>query len=306
MTKTRAQVEAWAIGVVDHVVAGHDVEDDRVELKREFTSGPRIARRLAGHANAARGDSILWVFGVDERARHVAGMTGDFNDWWPQVQAEFVDDVPRPDLFWLNYDGVRLAVLYIAHTDRAPFVVKNPAFGTERGGPVEAEVPWREGASTRSAGRTDLLRILTPAPRVPTVDVRWAQVQALSRSTNPPSFNLSVKARCYLELTVPPPRPGAFPPAERDRPDLSMIETVVKGVDQIVAMGAGFFVVQAFFRGAAELQGDPPALLGDEEIQLDISIGVVELDRPIRFSVTMLKDVTNEGHGTWEYVAAGE
>ncbi len=55
--------------------------------------------------------------------------------------------------------GSVIVVAMLFETDRAPFVVKNPAYGTVGGDPVSLEVPWREGATTRSARRRDLLRL---------------------------------------------------------------------------------------------------------------------------------------------------
>ena len=54
--------------------------------------------------------------------------------------------------------------------DRAPFVVRNPEHGKPKGGPIAYEVPWREGTSTRTAARADLLRVLQPATLAP-----WAE-----------------------------------------------------------------------------------------------------------------------------------
>jgi integrase len=62
-----ARIEAWALEIVDRLKAGQPIEDIRVEVKREWVTPERTARRLAGHANAARGDAILWLVGLDER-----------------------------------------------------------------------------------------------------------------------------------------------------------------------------------------------------------------------------------------------
>ena len=50
-------------------------------------------------------------------------------------------------------------------------MVKNPVFGSPNGGPVEREVPWREGASTRSATHADLVRLLVPLQKLPNYEV---------------------------------------------------------------------------------------------------------------------------------------
>jgi hypothetical protein len=68
----RPEVEAWALGVVEQIGGGHPLEDPQVELKREWPDPMRAARRLAAHANAARGEPILWLVGVDEQSGIVA------------------------------------------------------------------------------------------------------------------------------------------------------------------------------------------------------------------------------------------
>jgi hypothetical protein len=167
-----AQIEAWALQIVDRVRAGQQIEDSRVELKAEWPADPaKAARRIAGHANAARGDSVLWLIGVDEE-RGVTGAAGeDLAIWYPRVQEQF--DGLAPDLIDLIVPveaGLSIVAL-LFDTTRAPFVVKNPSFGKSGGGPVKLEVPWREGTSVRSASRSNLLRILVPRQRNPSIDV---------------------------------------------------------------------------------------------------------------------------------------
>ena len=62
------EIEAWALGIIDRVIQKQPIEDDRVELKAEWPDALKAARRIAGHANAARGEPILWLIGVDEKA----------------------------------------------------------------------------------------------------------------------------------------------------------------------------------------------------------------------------------------------
>lgn len=66
----RIQIESWASTVIAAVEAGQNSEDSRVELKAELPKDPRKAARLiAGHANAALDESLLWLIGVDEKSR---------------------------------------------------------------------------------------------------------------------------------------------------------------------------------------------------------------------------------------------
>jgi hypothetical protein len=148
----RHEIENWALNIVDQVKSGQSAEDDKVELKSLWPSDPKkAARRMAGHANAARGEPILWLIGVDERNGVVGADDVEMANWWPTVQAEFAGLTPGivAHLNILVEDKTIVAILF--ETDRAPFVVKNPVHGSAGGGSVSLEVPWREGTSIRSA-----------------------------------------------------------------------------------------------------------------------------------------------------------
>ncbi len=164
------QIESWALSIIERVEAGQPIEDSRVELKSEWIPAEKAARRIAGHANAASGAPILWLIGVDEGEGAVGARREDLADWYPQVQSQF--DGLAPQL--VDHDipvGDKTIVALLFETERAPFVVKNPCFGKEGGGPVALEVPWREATSTRSARRADLLRLLSPLQALPDFEV---------------------------------------------------------------------------------------------------------------------------------------
>jgi hypothetical protein len=194
-----ARIEAWALEIVDRLKAGQPIEDSRVEVKRKWIPPERAARRLAGHANAARGDAILWLVGLDERdpSTPVVGVDAmEYSTWWSQTSAQFVELAPEVRELNVPTDGRTVVALWI-ETTRAPFVVKNPMRGTPEGGVAETEVPWREGTSVRSATRSDLIRILVPAISMPEAEVSVCEL----------SFELDPRRRSreeqyHLHMTV--------------------------------------------------------------------------------------------------------
>ncbi|MFI5299740.1 MAG: hypothetical protein ACHREM_16765 [Polyangiales bacterium] len=167
----KVEIEQWALRVIDAVVHRRPAEDERVELKSEWLPDDAdFARRLAGHANSAGGEPILWLFGVDEKGARVPGATSrDFASWWPQVSTYFDGVAPTALALNIDHDG-KVVVAVLVETDRAPFVVKNPQFGT-KGVPIAYEVPWRENTSIRTARREDLIRLLVPAVKRPTFEL---------------------------------------------------------------------------------------------------------------------------------------
>lgn len=90
------------------------------------------------------------------------------------MKAEFDELAPEPVSLNIPVDGVTIVALYF-ETDRAPFVVKNPVGGT-----VQREVPWREATSIKSATRSQLIRLLTPIQKLPTVEVVACRFRSFS------------------------------------------------------------------------------------------------------------------------------
>ncbi|MDA0268976.1 MAG: hypothetical protein O2890_11825 [Cyanobacteria bacterium] len=167
------QIESWALRVIDCVKNGQPNEDFLVELKREWPNEDKAARRIAGHANAALGDNVLWLIGVDEKNGVVGVNATDIATWYPKVQSCFDESLaPRMSPLNIPVDGVTVVAL-LFETNRAPFVVKNP-----NGGTIHREVPWRENTSIRSAHRSDLIRVLAPIQFLPEIEILSAELEA--------------------------------------------------------------------------------------------------------------------------------
>jgi hypothetical protein len=165
-----SDVEAWVVRVLERLQRGERHEDDRVELKLELPDDPsRAARRIAGHANQARQERILWIIGATDRegADPIPGLTPhgpDAADWWKPVEARFDEVSPNPTFALVHFED-RLVLGIGFDTSRPPYVVKVRGDGQDR------EVPWREATSVRSAKRHDLVRLLVPLTDLPVITV---------------------------------------------------------------------------------------------------------------------------------------
>lgn len=205
MLRRRPQVEALALETIERIKKGGQPEWDIVELKSEWIEPASAARRIAGHANAARGEGILWLVGVDAKAGTFPGVPAmEFSTWWPQVKSCFDGQSPTLacDFPMTANGGAEVYALYF-DTEAAPFVVKNPNFGKVRGEAASLEVPWREGTQTRTATRADLLRILVPAVTRPNVDLLAA---TLAEPSTWDFGNMRIPAACVtLRLYVAAP-----------------------------------------------------------------------------------------------------
>ena len=134
-------------------------EDDFVECKGRWPEKDK-ARQLAALANRAAGEPVVLIVGFDDRSGAVVdpGPT-DPADWWQGMVGQF-DQTP---LDMLRHMLVHIGPTEKVHafafgTDRVPYVVKN---GQGR------DVPMRDGTSTRSAYRHELLRLLLPTVGLP-------------------------------------------------------------------------------------------------------------------------------------------
>jgi hypothetical protein len=174
------QIESWALRVIDAVRANRPNEDFLVELKREWIEVKEAARRIAGHANSARGENILWLIGVDEKGTEkiIGAEPQELSDWYARVESCFDEIAPRMIPLNIPIDG-KIIVALLFETERAPFVVKSP----DGVGKIQREVPWRENTAIRSARRSDLIRILSPLEKLPDMEIIDTNINIEKRNT---------------------------------------------------------------------------------------------------------------------------
>ncbi len=164
----KQEIEFRVLDIIDRLEKGQPIEDDKVELKTEWPLDHfKAARRIAAHANCACGEPIMWLIGIDEKSGVVGADFEELSVWYAKVKSNF-DQFLAPNLISLAvpYEG-KTVVALVFETERAPFVIKIPAAM----GPVTFEVPWREANSTRSARRSDLIKLLYPIQKQPSVEI---------------------------------------------------------------------------------------------------------------------------------------
>lgn len=195
---THNEIERWALRVIEQVKNGQPNEDARVELKAEWPeSHYKAARQIAAHANPASGEPILWIIGVDQKTGVVGADHNELASWYSQVKSYFDDVAPYLTDVNISIDGMTVVAL-LFNTERRLYVVK-----PQGGGPITYEVPWREGTLTRSAKRTELLRILDRIPRLP----KWEAINGtlnLEPLTQPRMRGNNLLWRLWLKLYVIP------------------------------------------------------------------------------------------------------
>jgi hypothetical protein len=186
----KIEIEAWALRVVDRLNRGQPMEDSHVELKKEWSDPVRAARQLAGQLNAAHGEDVLWLVGLDEKGRQVAGVDANgIHGWWSQVKAQFDELAPSmKDLIVLVGGASVTALLF--ESDRAPFTIRQSG--------DRLEVPWREGTATRSARRGDLVRMLLPTFQLPRFDVLAASLYLRPPASGRSEPDWVFRARMYI------------------------------------------------------------------------------------------------------------
>lgn len=193
------QIEAWALRVIDRVETGKPQEDTLVELKADWPSDhAKAARQIAGHANAARGDLILWLIGVDQASGVQGASHTDLSTWYPTIQSHFLEISPHVTDLIVPYRSHSVMAL-LFETDRAPYMVKNPLFGSTSTN-VEYEVPWRYHTTTRTARRTELIRLLAPLQLMPRLEIMESWISVTRIGGKDPQLSISG----YLKLYITP------------------------------------------------------------------------------------------------------
>ncbi len=144
------------------------------------------ARRLAGQANWARGQDLLWIVPGTTLTQVEAALAA--------AAAHFEGLAPAWTVHRLALEGGKVATVTRIETGRAPFVVR------ASGGRLET--PWLEPgeAKPRSAMRLDLVRLFTPRAELPQVEVLEASL-SFYHNTQPrvrTTFRWSADAALYL------------------------------------------------------------------------------------------------------------
>ncbi len=140
-------------------------------------------------ANAARGNSILWIVGLSENRHQVIELTGDVdpNTWWMQMRAEFAHDVaPNLTVLRVTTDHGPVFALQF-ETEQAPYLVKVPKTGW-----TTSALPWRDGTGLRTATRAELLSILAPSAAVPGLDLIQANATLYETREAAPKLPMAV------------------------------------------------------------------------------------------------------------------
>jgi hypothetical protein len=196
------EIEAWALRVVEQVRRGQPNEDARVELKAAWPDDAyKAARQIAAHANPAVGEPILWIIGVDQKGAVVGADHKELANWYKQVESNFDELAPGVTDVNIPIDDKTIVAL-LFDTERKPFVIKSAG-----GGPVTHEVPWRGSTSTRSAKRSELIRLLDSVPRLP----RWEALNGtlgVEWTDHPRMLGNDRRWLLNLKLYVEPDGPG--------------------------------------------------------------------------------------------------
>jgi len=214
-------------------------------------------------------------------------------------------------------------------TSRAPFVVKNPAFGKTEGGPVKWEVPWREGTKTRSASRNDLVLLLSPLSKLPKIEILDADMCLTSGpkpyfhfvliayvvplDSQPITFPFHKCTACFnaggnqftasgIVLTTPQSNIKKWNALQRslmaslyDRPIQNVElhagnDAIEATADEIVVHGAGKVLIEGDFNITAFT-----AMSGLSELELTVTLTEAITESRMPLSVRIVKSETNTG-----------
>jgi hypothetical protein len=291
------QLEALTLDTIERVRAGQPNEDDRVELKSTW---PTKARQLAGSANRARGEWLIYIIGIDGATGHVQSPGNiDPADWIAKISSRF-DGVSPAVVHHLNVPvgPSESVVALLFRTDRAPYVVKS-----EAGGTPELEVPIRDATRTRSARRDELLMMLVPAVDVPAATILAVDTTAYWQSAEdgvPERVEWYGNGRIYLghhassSILLPAHMANVsilvggvtvdtkleFSYSKNDVPSPYGVYTSAAGV---MASGPGYF--NFYFRAATDVT-QQKKIARSPDATVAIILGLAGNDRQVETSIT--------------------
>jgi len=167
MSMTRGELLARCLPILEAAKQGKPVEDSFVELKSQLPQDDKAAGGVAAAANAAGGEEVVWLVGIDEKSHKVEGAPKDeLSAWYPRLGHFFDGPAPKLSMVENIHTEGKTVVAMVFETDEAPYVINK--------GPDCRDIPWREGNRTRSAYRQELLRTLAGLSLLPVVDVTSA------------------------------------------------------------------------------------------------------------------------------------
>ncbi len=170
---SRQSIEYRVIHILDGVIEKRQTEDRTFELKTEWPKQEEsydTARQIAGHANAARGEPIIWIIGANQRNRVVCGAPSQEVKPWHDPHRKHFDGEIMPallDSLVVPYKDTSVVAM-VFDTTRAPYVIKVPHI---QGSKCRYEVPFRSGENAYTSTREQLLRILVPASQQPSIEI---------------------------------------------------------------------------------------------------------------------------------------
>jgi len=304
-----SQIEAWVLKIIEQVENGKPDEDSRVELKSAWPDDlSRAARQLAAHANALHGEPILWIIGIDQNGHTVVGADREeLSTWYQQVIAEFDDVAPAMKDLNINYKG-KTVVALLFETDQIPFIVK-----TKDGW---LEVPWREGTSTRSAKRFELLKMLVPFQILPKFEVLSGEAHVVQPGDGEKYWRVNIQLyiepyintqivipfhRCKASIEIQVPNIIVDLDEIRFHPPSSekLSKTIESTPDELLAYGPG----KVNFTAIACVT-DLSDEIYDHDIQIKLHIQPVGIESPSLVIIKLCKSTNIDERRTlhkWTY-----
>jgi hypothetical protein len=238
--------------------------------------------------------------------------------WYSQVVSQFDGVAPAMVDVNVPYKGMTLAALYF-ETDRAPYVIKNARYGVVSGSSIAFEVPWREGTRIRTAGRSDLIRLLVPILTAPEVEVQGGEL-TVSKTDNyhwylnvhlyvipqapmsvvipfykcEGSFTLATEASVALSgVALKPPYIGL--PGSLGRGSTPDSHTIYHTQSELIIQGPG----RANFSGTASTEHLPEGFEGST-VEIYMKFSPIHANRPIMLKVQLGWDPADTpGLGRW-------
>lgn len=295
-----SEIEYQALQVLD----GRAESEERVARFHRWPAPARtLARRLAGEANAARGLPLLWLLTGHTPSRRILS---EFDSWIEELGGHFDGLPPTIRACPVEHDGRHWLAVQI-ETTRLPFVVRHGR---------NLEVPWKLDGTLRSASRSELMRLLVPAARLPVFELIEAELLFFKNidpgTSRRAPFRWALDTTLFLvpnaddRVVINAPRCSVTPHFESGGPRTRSAEinfsadtrsSRVKVIDQaLVADTVGSFFLQAY---GVSGPGDLPVGRG-ASLVLEFAITGHEQNAVLKLPLQSVPTRENNQLGRWQ------
>lgn len=177
--------------------------DERAMLWAGLPPAAKAARELAGQANTARGQTLLWLLRGKSKTKSKPAPIprAELEAWLQELRQTFEGIPPQIEVLEVVSSAGEPVIAMHVETDRAPFVIYTTT-ARKPGAERATEVLWQEDGLSRPIRRAELVRMVTPLRDLPEFEILLGELsfyKNVNRMLDPrTAYHWSLDATVYV------------------------------------------------------------------------------------------------------------